>query len=120
MTPLSATLRVSLRPVLQSHLSWARIVPMTRAVVLLGVAGGVLAALYALQDRMLFFTRPLIGPEPLGGHIESVEIAAEDGTPLRGWLAKAEGSPAPLLVYFGGNAEEVSWLAATGVERSGW
>jgi uncharacterized protein len=92
------------------------------AAIVLVVAGGLVAALYVLQDRMLFFPQPLVGAGPRGSHVESVEVAAEDGTPLRGWLVKSESrpGPAPLLVYFGGNAEEVSWLAATGAERSGW
>ena len=100
--------------------AWARIVPMTLAVVVLAVVVGFVAAVYALQDRMLFFPRPLIGAGPAGSHVEAVEVVAGDGTPLRGWLVKAERRPAPLLLYFGGNAEEVSWLAAMGVERSGW
>ena len=99
---------------------WAKIVPMTLAIVVLMVAGGVVGALYALQDRMLFFPRPLVGAGPSGKHVESVELTAEDGTLLRGWLVKTDRSPAPLLVYFGGNAEEVSWLAPTAAERSGW
>ena len=93
---------------------------MTLAAVVLVVVGGLVAALYALQDRMLFFPQPLVGAGPSSSHVESVELSAEDGTRLRGWLVKSERSPAPLLVYFGGNAEEVSWLAATGAERSGW
>jgi len=93
---------------------------MTLAAVVLVVAGGLVAALYALQDKMLFLPRPLVGAGPSGSHVESVELAAEDGIPLRGWLVKSQRIPAPLLVYFGGNAEEVSWLAAAGVERSGW
>src|SRR5215831_19876578 len=93
---------------------------MTFAAILLVVAGGLIGGLYALQDQMLFFPRPLVGPGPSGSHVEGVEIAAADGTPLRGWLVKSGRNPTPLLLYFGGNAEEVSWLAAQGVERSGW
>lgn len=93
---------------------------MTLAAVVLVVAGGLIAALYALQDQMLFFPQPVIGAGPSGSDIELVELAADDGTPLRGWLVKSERTPAPLLVYFGGNAEEVSWLAAARVELSGW
>jgi hypothetical protein len=93
---------------------------MTLAAVVLVLAGGLVAALYALQGRMLFFPRPLGGAGPSSSHVESVEVAAEDGTMLRGWLVKSERTPAPLLIYFGGNAEEVSWLAATGAGQSGW
>src|SRR5262249_47682761 len=91
------------------------------AVLVLMVAGGLVGALYVLQDRMLFFPPPLGGAGASGDHAEAVELAAERMAPCcAGGLVKADRSPAPLLVYFGGNAEEVSWLAATGVERSGW
>src|SRR5215831_7626848 len=92
-----------------ANTTWVTIVPMAIAVVGLVVVGSLVAALYALQDRMLFFPRPLVGAGPSGSHVESVEVMAEDGTLLRGWLVKSERHPAPLLVYFGGNAEEVSW-----------
>jgi hypothetical protein len=41
---------------------------------------------------------------------------------LHGWLAPANATPtpAPLLIYFGGNAEEVSWLASTAGKYAGW
>jgi pimeloyl-ACP methyl ester carboxylesterase len=49
-----------------------------------------------------------------------VEIATGDGPRLRGWLVKAAGARAPLLLYFGGNAEEVSWLVAEAPRLPGW
>jgi pimeloyl-ACP methyl ester carboxylesterase len=40
---------------------------------------------------------------------------------LRGWLAKEKHpAPAPLVIYFGGNAEEVSWLASVADQFGGW
>ena len=42
--------------------------------------------------------------------VEEVHLPADDGVTLHGWFLKSAGSRAPLLVYYGGNAEEVSWL----------
>jgi pimeloyl-ACP methyl ester carboxylesterase len=35
---------------------------------------------------------------------------AADGVPLSGWFISSSPERAPLLIYFGGNAEDVSWL----------
>ena len=75
---------------------------------------GVLLLLWVMQDRLLFFPQPL--PEGvqrvLGTEIPAVvelDIEARDGTRLHGWLRHTRASrPAPLVLYFGGNAEEVS------------
>ena len=86
------------------------------------VVVGVPLVVYFLQDGLLFFPQPiepgrremLARRAPL---VEEVRIAAEDGTELHGWLARPEGRGAaegarrfPLVIYFGGNAEEVSRL----------
>ncbi|QJR13146.1 hypothetical protein DSM104443_04241 [Usitatibacter rugosus] len=44
--------------------------------------------------------------------MEAVRVTARDGIALEGILLKPPGPPAPLLVYFGGNAEEVTEGAA--------
>src|SRR5262249_32030259 len=49
------------------------------AAIALALAVALIAALYALQDRMLFFPRPLAGAGPSSSRIEPVEVAAEDG-----------------------------------------
>lgn len=84
--------------------------------VALGVAIGLPLVLYFLQDRLLFFPQNmepgrreiLAKRAPL---VEEVRLTATDGTKLHGWLAKlaAEGR-FPLVIYFGGNAEESSWI----------
>jgi pimeloyl-ACP methyl ester carboxylesterase len=87
--------------------------------IVLGVAIGVLLFMWLFQERMLFFPRPLdFRPAPRP-NVEEVSILAADGVKLRGWLAKGSGAPAPLVIYFGGNAEEVSWLIDAGY-LSGW
>lgn len=52
---------------------------------------------------------------------EQLHVSAADGVPLRGWLARAPGSaPHPLVIYFGGNAEEVSWMLDHLDAFAGW
>jgi pimeloyl-ACP methyl ester carboxylesterase len=63
---------------------------------------------------MLFHPQP--GPQSVPG-AESVFIEAADGTRLHAWHVK--GAPdAPLVLYFGGNAEQVSWMAAEAPRRA--
>lgn len=80
------------------------------------IAVGFPLLLFFLQDRLIFFPQPieagrraaLAKRAPL---VEELVLKAADGTKLHGWLAKpaAEGR-FPLVVYFGGNAEESSWI----------
>ena len=75
---------------------------------------GVPAAAFLAQDRMLFLPHLAVPP---GGRrpprpVEAVELATPEGPRLRGWLAPARvGGPAPLMVYYGGNAEDVTGQA---------
>ena len=78
--------------------------------IFIGLCGG----LYLLQEQLIFLTRPLADVDRyavgvLPGTTE-VEVTAHDGTRLHGWLRHtAEETPSPgLVIYFGGNAEEVS------------
>lgn len=74
--------------------------------------------LYSNQEKMIFFPQT-ISQSALGeikkrfNNVEDITIKSNDGTQICGWLAKAHraGKP-PLLMYFGGNAEEVSYLLA--------
>ena len=74
------------------------------------VAGYLVIALlvWVMQERLLFYPRPLGGPvaPPKGWSLEDVKLAARDGTALAGVLVKPPGAPAPLVIYYGGNAEE--------------
>lgn len=82
------------------------------------------AALYLLQDRMLFHPQPT--PEAARAQtanafpgVASVFIQAADGTRVHAW--HRQGSP--LVIYFGGNAEEVSWMlgrVAQNAPNAGW
>jgi hypothetical protein len=77
---------------------------------------GLPAAMYLLQDRLLFLPQPLVGGPPTaraGRPVEALTFETKDGVRLRGWLVhpSAPDRRAPLVVYYGGNAEEVSWQA---------
>lgn len=73
------------------------------------------AMLYFRQDGMIFLgaklsssnLRELLNRFP---HSE-MRITTADGTELHGWYLRANGDdPAPLLIYFGGNAENIAHM----------
>jgi len=77
---------------------------------------GVPAAAWLAQDRLVFFPQPIASTAHLPADAKPLEIVAADGTRLRGWMRGAatapQPAPAPVVLYFGGNAEEVSWTLA--------
>ena len=86
---------------------------------------GVCALLYLLQDRLIFYPQPL--PDSLRRMVEALpgtvelEVAAPDGTRLHGWLRHQSATPARgLVIYFGGNAEEVSGHILDAAELAPW
>lgn len=94
--------------------------------VLVGFAA-LCALLYLFQERLIFLPRPL--PEDVRNALRElpgvteIEARVEDGTRLHGWLRHAarEASARPgLVVYFGGNAEEVSWQVLDAEELTPW
>jgi len=75
---------------------------------------GVPAAAYLAQDRMLFLPRLAVPPGAMrpARPVEEIAFATADGPQVRGWLAPARGGgPAPLIVYYGGNAEDATGQA---------
>jgi pimeloyl-ACP methyl ester carboxylesterase len=78
----------------------------------LAVAVGLPLIVYLAQDALIFYRQPL--PESRRAEVarrfpaaQEVFLQAKDGTRLQAWHAKA-GSP--MVIYFGGNAEETSWM----------
>ena len=63
------------------------------------------ALLWAVQEKLIFYPRAL-AYQPSHPAAVSIEIARPDAV-LRGWIVNGEQA-GPLIVYFGGNAEEVS------------
>lgn len=72
--------------------------------------GGLVAAAWALQERLLFYPQRSAGPlgPPAGWRAEPIAFPAAQDVTLAGVLAIPPGPPAPLVIYFGGNAEEVT------------
>ena len=79
---------------------------------LVTLAIGVVAAAWLAQDRLVFFPQPIASVTHLPAAAKPLEISAGDGTHLRGWIRQSIREPAPVVLYFGGNAEEVSWTVA--------
>jgi len=84
-----------------------------------------LGALYLAQDSMVFPGSP--------PHVENHRLAEqsfpgsetwiqmEDGTRLHGWFIQSvKGGRLPLLIYYGGNAEDVSWFIQDMPRFKGW
>ena len=66
---------------------------------------GVCGLLYFMQERLLFFPSPVAG-YPTHPAIEPVSFRSGD-VQLAGWVINKD-TQGPLLVYFGGNGEELS------------
>lgn len=74
--------------------------------------GIILAFFYFSQSSMLFFPQPLENYHS-DNKSEEVIIKTPNGNKLHGWFCKSEirnDTLSNLLIYFGGNAEEVSHL----------
>ena len=83
--------------------------------------------MYLMQDRLLFHPQPLSDAQRAEisrryPPVNEISIKSEDGTRLHAW--HVPGAPGrPLVIYFGGNAEEVSWMiedARSRVPGVGW
>jgi uncharacterized protein len=78
-------------------------------IVLVVIVLAVFAAAWLGQERMIFFPQPVGSTPHLPARASTLEVVGADGTRLRGWIVPAAATPAPTVIYFGGNAEEVSW-----------
>lgn len=76
------------------------------------IALGVSATAWVAQERLIFFRQPIGSTAHLPARAASLEVVAADRTRLRGWIVTGTTIPAPTVLYFGGNAEEVSWSLA--------
>jgi pimeloyl-ACP methyl ester carboxylesterase len=76
------------------------------------IAVGLPLVVYLAQDALIFYRQPLTEARRAEvarryPAVQEVFLQAKDGTRLQAWHARA-GSP--LVIYFGGNAEESSWM----------
>jgi dienelactone hydrolase len=106
-----------------SHLMHVLVILLSIGLVAwLGLSG----LLYVIQDRLLFYPQPL--NESRASQIskafplaEVILIRTQDQVTLHGWFLKAAGRVrAPVLFYFGGNAEEVSGMLGEAQRFPGW
>ncbi len=81
---------------------------------------GIPAAAWLSQERLIFFPQPLTDTTHLPAHAKPLEVVAADGARLSGFQISGAQSPAPVLLYFGGNAEEISWTLADARWPRGW
>ena len=78
-------------------------------VIILVIVLGIPVAAWFAQEKLIFFPQPIAATAHLPARSVPLEVVAADGTRLRGWSVKGAVAPAPAVIYFGGNAEEVSW-----------
>lgn len=82
--------------------------------------------MYLAQDALLFHPQPLAASTKkwLADMYPDADLSilTQDGVQLRGWLLKSSqtAEKMPLIIYFGGNAEEVSGMAFDFKQMSGW
>ncbi|HKU87720.1 MAG TPA: alpha/beta hydrolase [Casimicrobiaceae bacterium] len=76
------------------------------------LAAGVCALAWWAQERLIFFPQPLESIAHLPARTVALDVTAADGTRLAGFFVPSAAAPAPVIIYFGGNAEEASWTLA--------
>lgn len=78
--------------------------------------------MYLAQDSLIFHPQPLGEAQrsALARHagVESIFANANDGTRLHAWHAGGVSRGERLIMYFGGNAEEVSWMLDAAARRT--
>jgi len=77
-------------------------------------------AAWLAQDSLLFFPQPVAPTTHLQANAAPLEITVPEGLRLRGWIVRGTARPAPTVLYFGGNAEEVSWTLSDARWPRGW
>lgn len=86
--------------------------------------GGLGAALYAFQDRLIYFPDPAPPPPPAALGLQAVReirLRTEDGLDLLGWRVEGR-TDAPVLLYLHGNGGSLSHRAprVQRFQRLGW
>lgn len=81
-----------------------------------GVAVALPLVMFLAQDKLIFFPQRLddLGRSVIAKRFPQAEelfIESADGVRLHAWKTRAAGvTRAPIVIYFGGNAEEVFWM----------
>ncbi len=81
----------------------------------------IMILVWMAQKQLIFFPQPLAFEVPLIKNQEEVYITTAEGNILHGWLRKAQiPYRQKLIIYFGGNAEEVSHILTTAPQFNDW
>jgi len=82
---------------------------------------GVTALVWLAQESLLFYPQPAIArpAAPAGWRIEEVALQTRDGKRLAGVLAMPPVARPPLVVFFGGNAQEATSFAPSVAQTYG-
>ncbi|MCZ8129842.1 MAG: alpha/beta hydrolase [Steroidobacteraceae bacterium] len=80
----------------------------------LAAYGGLVLLAYLGQERLLFLPQPLSEPQAAAiaarhAGVARLDFEGADGTALHAWWVPPSPA-APVLLYFGGNAENVAWM----------
>ena len=76
------------------------------------LAIGVPAAAWLAQDSLIFLPQPGVPAATMPSRAQPLELTTGAGLRLRGWVLPGTSERSPTILYFGGNAEEVSWTLA--------
>ena len=94
--------------------------------ILLCVAFGFPLLLYFYQDHLIFQPKPLAeeSRDFIARNVSEareLQVVTTDELTLHGWLRQPTAtSESPLAIYFGGNAEEISWMVDMTGQFSPW
>ncbi|MGZ5034137.1 MAG: alpha/beta hydrolase [Usitatibacter sp.] len=79
------------------------------------------ALIWIAQERLQFYPQRVLTPPaaPAGWKLEEIAFKSSDGTTLAGVLVKPPVERPPLVIYYGGNAEEVTAYASGAADTYG-
>jgi uncharacterized protein len=85
---------------------------MTFVLAVVGAAVALCGLAWWGQERLIFFPQPMASTTHVPARAIPLEIVGGDGARLRGFMLPGRQARAPVVICFGGNAEEVSWMLA--------
>lgn len=76
---------------------------------------------YGFQERLIFFPHTYReAPRIVNQRAEEIHITAADGVTLHGWFVSNSEDDRNVVFYFGGNAEELSFMTNAVRRYDGW
>ena len=81
----------------------------------------IMAVVWLMQERLLFYPQPAAAKPraPSGWRLEEIRHKTADGAELAGVLVMPPAERPPLVIYYGGTAEEVTSMAPLAAEDYG-